>query len=42
MALIAHVLGFGFNEILDLSLDEFKGFLNISKEILKAKSGVLG
>ena len=36
--LIAHVLGYGYSEIINLSLSDFSEFLEISVKILKAKS----
>jgi hypothetical protein len=36
--LIAHVLGYGYSEIINLSLSDFSEFLEISVKILKTKS----
>lgn len=38
IVLIAHVLGYGYSEIINLSLSDFSEFLEISVKILKAKS----
>ncbi|MDU6828083.1 MULTISPECIES: hypothetical protein [Campylobacter] len=40
--MIGHTLHFSFNEIMELDVDEYRKFLEISKEILKVslQSGI--
>ena len=38
IALIAHILGFGYIEILELDMVDFSEFANISERIAKAKT----